>query len=130
MTDRNPPADSKPGYEDRYGATADRSKAGEITLSLDGVSVTHPVREGKQGQADEALALWMLVDEVMATRARALTEEWMPLSQRARAEHKAAAYEEAVKADPKNDALIAKRDVWVQRLAGLRDEQDDSRGGR
>lgn len=127
---RQSTAQSKPSYEDRFGATIDRSTAGEITLSLDGVSVTHPVREGKMGQADEALALWLLVGEVMATRTRALTEEWMPLSQRARAEHKAASYEEAVKADPTNAALIAKRDVWVQRLTQLRDEQDNTRGGR
>ncbi len=117
-------------YDDRYGAAVDASRAGQVTVTVDAVTITEPRRAGWEAE-DEKRALFVALETARSEKpdARATETE----TARARAEWKAAAYQKHVEQAPKNIRLIEKRDQWVaerDRLRARDTKASDVKGGR
>ena len=110
---RQPPTDPNAStLIGKLGATADRSRAGRLSLSLDGVTVEVDADATKPALS-EARAMFDLTQSLVikdgaadgSTRAQ---QAWL-----ARAEYKVLAYTDAVNVAPKDARLAAKLERWT-----------------
>lgn len=116
--------DSKTAYEDKYGAVVDRSKQGEVTLSLDGVTIAVPYDATKPVISD-ARAVLELTNATIAVGTDDQTKEGGAFAlrlKRAMAEWKVPAYADYLVGVPKKQqaAVQAKMDYWAVTLEKLR----------
>lgn len=113
-------------YEDRYGADVDTSRAGQVTVTVDDVTVTEPRRAGWES-SDEQRALFIALEQARLADGSRITEAECD---RSRAEWKAAAYQKHAADEPKNAIYAQKLAYWQAERDRLRerDQRSDVRG--
>lgn len=115
---RQPPTDPNAStLIGKLGATADRSRAGRLSLSLDGVTVEVDADAAKPALS-EARAMFdltqaLVIQDGAAPGSTRSQQAWL-----ARAEYKVLSYTDAVNAAAKDARLAAKLDRWT----ALRDQ--------
>lgn len=120
-------ADRDPSYDDKYGAALDTSRAGQVTVTVDSVTVTEPRRAGWEASDDQrALFIALETARNIEDRVSRVTDTEC---ERARAEWKAAAYEKHVSEDRRNPELDRKLAYWTAERDRLR-QRDTTRTQR
>lgn len=112
MSDRRDP------YADKYGAVVDATRAGQVTVTVDAVTVTEPRRAGWEA-SDDQRALFIALETARTTEDRAsrITEAEC---ERARAEWKVAAYTKHATETPKDERIAEKLAYWTAERDRLR----------
>lgn len=110
------PADDKAvTAAEKLAPVMDRSKAGTLTLSKDGVSVAVPVDAAKP-EMSEAWGVFALAQEIAITKQAVDESPERELTRYAYAEYKVLAYTDAIAERPKEAAgLQRKLDAWTAR---------------
>lgn len=113
-------------YDDRYGAAVDASRTGQVTVTVDSVTVTEPRRAGWEA-SDEQRALYIALETARSEKPETRITE--AESERACAEWKTAAYQKHAEEAPKDERIAAKLTYWQ----GVRDrlrQRDATRNPR
>ena len=110
MSDRRDP------YADKYGAVVDATRAGQVTVTVDAVTVTEPRRAGWEA-SDEQRALFIALETARQKPGARITDIECA---RARAEWKAAAYQKHAEQSGKDQRIADKLAYWTAERDRLR----------
>lgn len=120
MSDRRDP------YADKYGAVVESKRPGEVTVTVDAVTVTEPRRAGWEAP-DEQRALFIALETARTKEGARITPAECA---RAQAEWKVTAYQKHAIETPKDERIAAKLAWWTAERDRLRERDGVRNPGR
>lgn len=120
MSDRRDP------YADKYGAVVDATRAGQVTVTVDAVTVTEPRRAGWEA-SDDQRALFIALETARTKEGARIIEAECARSQ---AEWKSAAYTKHATETPDDKRIAAKLAFWTLERDRLRERDGVRNPGR